>query len=422
METGRLVKALVAAALATTAISSLGGRASAEGDKVTLRVWSWQQAFEPQWNEIFDVFEESHPSIEVEFRGIAGTEYDRVLAAGLSEDSGPDVPFVRSYGALQGLIAGGSLEPISEDIGLESWPEAIKDGVRSADDGQLYAVPFAMQTIQIFYNQGLFDEVGLELPTTWEEYMTSCGTFAENDILPLANGASSSWTLPMVLHTLAATRFGGPDFAQSLLSGETTFEDPAYVDAIGIVQGVFEDCAFDSPGGVSAGDALTLFSSGEAAMRIGGSWEIAQLEDTGLDFSLFAAPPTPDAVTDHPLTPGYVDGGLGISSKSEHKDEARELLEWLTTPEFGNLLMENLKQPSVVPETETTSPMLQEALDFYRTNPTPYLELASFGFGSPDAVTLLSEGLQGVILGTQSPEGAAASVQKGIEQWFQPET
>lgn len=392
-----------------------------DDEPVTLVLWSWQDAYAEEWAAIFDVFEEQHPSIEIEFRGISGTEYDTVLRTGLSSADGPDVAFLRAYGLLQPVVAGGNVVAVDGLVdGLDSLPDAVLDGARSVEDDRIYGVPFALQTLQLFSNDDVMAEHGLSQPSTWGELLESCDTLRDAGVAPIAAGVSSAWILPAYLTVFGATSYGGSAFTDEVRSGATNFTDPRYVSAIGNLDQVAARCFPEGAEGLSAGDAKTLFLSGEAAMHVAGSWDIIDIAAAGFPVSVFPSPATPDASDDVRLTPGYVDGSIGINAESPHQDEAVQLLEWLTTPEFGNLLMDELIQPSVVPGTTTNHPLLQQAIDYYGEHPTSWIEYSDFSYGSPDAWTLSQENLQAMLLDQQAPEDVAEAVDRGVSQWLEP--
>jgi raffinose/stachyose/melibiose transport system substrate-binding protein len=434
MRVHRLAFAAAAiAALAACSPSSPGTEASgsqsagaqsnaADAADVTISVWSWQQDQTAGWQKVIDTFEKSHPHIKVEFRGIQSTEYDTILRTGMSGEDGPDVPFLRSYGLMQSLVDGGNLVRLDDKIpALASWPAAILDGARGVKDKNVYGVPFALQTLQMFYNKKIFADNGLSVPTTWDEFVKVCDTLKGKGLVPIAGSVKDAWTLPIDLTIFGASLYGGPDFEKKLLSGQAKFTDPAYVAAIAHLKDVAGKYFPKDAGGVGYSDTQTLFSSGRAAMHPGGSWEIGDFNKTGgVDFGVFSVPAPPDSVTSKTLTPGYVDGALGLNAKSKHQEQALEFLKWTTTKEFGDAFMQDLAQPSVVPDATATDPVLNDALKNYRANPTPYLEYADFGYGSPDGWTLATQNLQSVLLNKSTPEQAAAAIDKGVSQWFKP--
>jgi raffinose/stachyose/melibiose transport system substrate-binding protein len=418
------IAALVALSLAVVScVPSGGSDAASSGDTVTLNVWSWQQDQTSGWKTVLAAFEEDHPKIKVNFRGVTPTEYDTILKTGMSGADGPDVPFLRSYGLMQYLVDGKNLVRLDTKLpSMAAWPAATLDGARSVKNKGVYGVPFAMQTIQVFYNKKLFADNGLAVPTTWDEFVAAADKFKAKGIVPLAGSVKDAWTLPINLTIFGASRYGGPSFEKDLLSGKSDFTNPNYVAAIAHLKDVVGQYFPKDAAGVTYADSQTLFASGKAAMHPGGSWEIGDFKKSNpdLDFGVFSVPAPPGSLDSQTLTGGYVDGSIGMNAKTKHPKEALELLRWFTTKQFGDLFMSELAQPSVVPGAEAKDPILNQALDNYRRNPTPYLEYADFGYGTPDGWTLATQELQKVLVGKQQPLQAADAINKGVAQWFKP--
>lgn len=400
-----------------------GGDGGGEGEAVTLTVWSWRTEDVEEYERIFDVYEEANPNVTVEFRPYVNTEYNTILATGLTEQGGPDVAQLRAYGGLQPLVEAGNLVPIGDEIAaLDEFSEDALAGARGLEDGQIYGVPFAVQTLQMFYNRALFEEQGLEEPQTWDEFMTILQTFEDAGVTPMATTGSDVWMLPIVHETLAATRYGGPQFQEALQSGEATFTDDDYVASIDVVNQVQEYFP-DDVVGIAYTDAQTLFISGQAAMFPGGSFELGFFRSQAPDFELgvFSVPPPPDAVVDHILVPSWTDGSWGINANSPNQDEALELLEWMASEEFGQLFVDELGQISPIPGTESSDEVLAEIVQAWQENPSPYLLLVDFRFGEPSGTDLMGEGIQAMLLGESSPQQVAQQLWEGVTQWFEPE-
>ncbi len=51
-------------------------------------------------------------------------------------------------------------------------------------DGKLYVVPYDLVTTFFFYNQNIFDEAGVEAPTTWGEWMEALATLQDFGVIP----------------------------------------------------------------------------------------------------------------------------------------------------------------------------------------------------------------------------------------------
>ncbi|WP_308797981.1 ABC transporter substrate-binding protein [Agromyces silvae] len=408
--------------LSACAPSASSGDDQASGDDVTLKVWSWRTEDVDAYTKIFDVFEEENPGITVEFEAFQNTEYNQILTTGLAGSDGPDVPMVRAYGQLQPNIEAGQLEPIDGDVdGLDDIAPSVIAGAKGKADGKTYAVPLATQTLQMFYNTAIFDEHGLEVPTTWDEFIDVQETLLAAGVTPIALGAKDDWILPIFADIVGSARYGGADFEAKVLSGETDFTDPDYVASLGLITDLQKYLTPDVVG-VSYTDSQIQFTSGQAAQFPGGSFEIATFRNQApdLEFASYQVPLPEGAVLDAPVSPAYADGNFAINAKSKHKEESLKLLNWLATPEFGQLVADELNQFSAIPGVEYEDAVMKEAWANAEAGQAPYLLLVDFRYGEPLGTAVLGAEVQKMFLGQTDAAGAAAALQTGISQWFTP--
>lgn len=385
---------------------------------VTLTVWSWADQAADQYNEIFDVFEEHNPGVTVDFIAYKSTEYDSILQTGLAGSDGPDVALIRPYGQFWPLAEGGSLVPLDDIVDFSGWEDGAL-AVGRGSDGKQYAVPSALTILGIYYNEDIFAEQGLEVPTTWDELLDVSEKLTAAGITPFALTAKEDWVLPLDRDIFGAAVYGGGEFSAKVKSGDTDFTDPAYVASIELLktlQPYFPDDAV----GLGYTDAQTLFVSGAAAMYPGGSWEVANWKTQAPDLNIgwFQSPAPPGALAPEGLTPAYGDGGFAIGAKSENQEAAAKLVQWTATPEFGTLFSELIGQIPVMPGATPAEPLHQLMVEAYNAHPAPLIGAVDFGSGNPSGTVLEGAEIQKVLLGQQTAEQAAQAIQTGISQWL----
>ncbi len=416
-----------AAAEESTEVEEPAEEAAAEeaaeepAEEVTITVWSWRTEDEDAYNEIFDVYEAEHPGVTVEFVPFVATDYNNILATGLTGEGGPDVVQLRAYGGVQPLIEAGQLLPLDGEIeSLANFPEDLLKGATGRADGRIYGVPFGVQAFTAFYNVDIFNELGLEEPQTWDEFINVLDTLKEAGYIPISAPAKDTWMLPLIHDAVAASRYGGPEFEKEVLAGETDFNDPDYVASIQVIKDL-EPYFPEDIVGIDYASSKTLFLTEQAGIFLGGSFEVGFWRNEGpeLNLGVFRVPAHKDALTG-PLVPGWMDGSYGVNALSDSPEAAKELVEWMGTPEFGQMFTEKIKQLSAIPGMTPTDPLLQEFAELYAETPASYLHLVNFRYGDPSGSTLLADGLQAMFLGEATPESIAASIQDGISQWFTP--
>jgi raffinose/stachyose/melibiose transport system substrate-binding protein len=413
---GILLTALVAALTACAPSTGDSG-----GGKVHLTVLSWRPEDTAGYKKIFAAYEKDHPKVTVDFKPIKNTEYLTVLPTELKKSQGgPDVVQLKPYGPPQSLISAGNLVPLDGKVDVSGWPGGVLQAAKGKQDGKLYGVPYALQTLQVLYNKKIFADHGLQPPTTWAEFMAVCQKLKSAGVTPMATSGLQPWVLAIDHQIFGATRYGGDAFTKAAMAGQKNFTDPDYtasLDTTAKLKPYFPDkvTAVDYP------DAQTLFTSGKAAMYPGGSYEVGPFTQTNpeLQIGSFDAPPAPGSKVDHALTSGFVDGSYGVNAHSAHQAAAIDLVNWMATRDFGQRYASTLKQISAVPGTTPGDPLLAEALRNYQTHGASYMMVVDFGYGNPLGRDQEGLALQKMLAGTSAAD-AGKLVQKGISAWFKP--
>ena len=162
--------ATAAAGLALTlgACSAGGGDGgSGDGDgPVTLEYWAWGTA----QDGMVDAWNETHPDVQVRKTDAGGsTESSAKLLTATRAENAPDVAVVQ-YDTLPAMIVGGVAADISDHAG--DTGEEFNPGVWSQVefDGAVYGIPQDVGPQALVYNQKRFTELGIAVPTTWEEF------------------------------------------------------------------------------------------------------------------------------------------------------------------------------------------------------------------------------------------------------------
>ncbi len=193
--------------------------------QVELSFWSWRTEDRAAYEDFIAAFNEEHPHIIINFEPYRNVEYNTILSTALQGGGGPDIMQLRAYGGLEPLANAGYLLPLDGEIKeLDNFSQDVLAGARSRRDGKVYGVPFATQNIQILYNKQLFEELNLEEPETWDEFLSIAQKAKDAGYIPFANGTKDAWTCETLFGGIAPTFYGGTDFYNQVVAGEKTFE------------------------------------------------------------------------------------------------------------------------------------------------------------------------------------------------------
>ena len=239
-----------------------------------------------------------------------------------------------------------------------------------------------------------------------------------------AQGTREGWPLYEVIFSgLGANFYGGEASRQALMAGDMKLTDPQFVRAFATVDQLqpFFPAGYQ---GIDYVSMQQMFGTGQAAMFIGGSWEIGILEDLGSserEIGWFAPPP--ERADDQLSYAFHVDIGIGLNRSSEQFAAATRYLEWTATPEFAQLFMEELPGFfAYTPGDYTLSnslanEMIAAASGADITMRTVWERMSA---QSPSGNTLMWEALIDMYNDAKTPAEAAAHVQQGLDTWYRP--
>ncbi len=409
----RLVTVLTVLMLVVT-LYPLGVRGQ---QPVKLTFWSWRPEDKGAYDRIIKVFEQRNPGIKVEFVPFRAVEYATILSSGLTAGKGPDIIQLRAYGNLETYAAPGFLAPLDYDKvpELKRFPLQTMGGARSRKDGKIYGVPFATQTLVVLYNKKIFRENNLSVPKHWDAFLGVLKALKDKGITPLANGGKEGWTLEVMSGVVAPNFYGGTTFYEAVSRGQTSFRDPNYTGALARML----DLRPYMPQGFMGVDYATmqqLFINEQAAMFVGGAFEIGFFKDQNknLDFDVFPGPPAKaDQV---PWVSSYADGNYGINAKTPYMDAAVKFIRFTATLEFGQMFTDLVKQMSPVPGVVIKDPILKHVQEMNRKS-TPYIMLVGFRWQLPSGSTLLQSALQAMMAGQMTPTQVGDEVTRGLSSW-----
>lgn len=393
-----------------------------EDEIVQLTMSSWRMEDVAEMNRINALFSETHPNISIQFTPVNPGDYDELTLNELASENGADILFLRSYDKGRELYDAGYLYDLTTIIpNLNSYsPIAVK--AWSTEGGITYGVPSVGVTHGIYYQKAVFEKYNLQEPTNWTEFIMICETLFNEGETVFAQGAYDSWTMyEVVFSGLGANFYGGETARQALMSGEKKLTDPDFIEAFKMVNSLKKYL----PGNFAELDYSAMkqmFGSGNAAMFIGGSWEISEFEELGSNSSQidwFAPPVVTDG--DKLQYCFHVDAGIGVNKKCKNIEAALIYIKWISGSEYAQAIMDEL--PGFFSYTPgnvyLSNPMAKKMFDASATaDITVRLMCEKLSTQLPSGSKLMSEVLNEMMLGNYTPETASAYVQNELDKWY----
>jgi|SRR5665647_1156977 len=235
---------------------------------------------------------------------------------------------------IQEVQAGQWLD-LSDESFVADYDPGVIDALRV--NGKVYSIPICQQLSSgVFYNKDLFDEAGIEVPTTYSEFEDTIAALQDAGITPFAIGGKDIWPASIAvlgpMNALYPTHEDQLDLTERLWTGETKFDSPEMVAVMEQVQMIYQN-ADPNFAGIEYTTAQGQFANGQAAMTLDGTWgaETYLTANPDLNLGYFAYPGSEDAEQNAHFG-GRIDTSFAIPSNAPHPEEAKKFIEYVSSP------------------------------------------------------------------------------------------
>lgn len=387
-------------------------------DKVTVNFFHrWPNEPKNSYiNSLIDEFEAANPDIDIVADCVLNDSYKEKIRVLVSTDALPDVFFSWSGVFGENLTRSGRVLALDDVMARDSeWSSQIVEGQWAPFNynGKQYGAPWSMDGKAFFYNVDVFNELGIEIPTTLNELYAVCEKLKENGYdEPISAGFSAPWAVSHYLGTICQ-RVVDPEVLAKDYTGGGDFSDPAYIEALNIFKKLGEYMTAD-PCSVDHEFARNAFIMGVSPMCYMQLAEMKYMrDDEELNYAFFNFP----AVEDGKGDPGQLTGapeGMMISAtaKPEVQEAAIKFMEFVISKEGGHRMIAECGEISCVKgawdETNCDEKQL-EAIDLIlaATEPAVWQDCAT----EATIANAFMTGGQLLLTGDMTAEDVMASVQ-----------
>lgn len=218
---------------------------------------------------------------------------------------------------------------VQELVGQYASPERATD-----------VLPYSITAAGVIYNKALFEEHGVEVPTTRTELLDACETFMSTEVTPIYMTFADPWTIQQGLFDY--TGGGMLDVAGFYAELEAAGTKGGTTSSVSfrerfdpVVASMLELLPYANPDAPSRAyeQGNTAFAAGEGAMYLQGPWAIGQIATANPDLEVgtFPLPATDDPADLRARV--NLDLALWIPTGAANPEAARTFLSYLMTPE-----------------------------------------------------------------------------------------
>lgn len=425
------ITAFTLAMITTFALASCQGGDTAKGNKDTEDGDLIEINFFHRWpndpkNTMFKnliaKYEEENPNVKINMDCILNDQYKEKIRMVVSTDEVPDIFSSWSGSFAQEMIDSGNVMDLTSVFQEDpEWADTIADvsvGPFTFDD-KIMAIPWSQDGKAFFYNKKIFEENGIEVPTTWSEFIDVLDTLKDAGYeTPIVEGLKDNWAILHYLGTMNQ-RMVDPDVLNADYTPATgEFTDPAYVSVLEkwkeLTSYMGEVCtAIDHETARN-----TYFATEQSPIMYLQFAEIALMADSvNFDYGFFNFPAFEEGKGDPDALTGAPEGFM-ISNKTKYPEECIKFLKWLVSPEGGAVDLTTIGGDlTSVTSALTEENALPEQIDALKTIESAS-QMAPWFDNACDAsiYTVFGQGASAVATGDMTPEEVMKDVQTAATQ------
>jgi sorbitol/mannitol transport system substrate-binding protein len=346
------MRSLAFAAFAIAALAPIAAKAA------TVTIATLNNPDMIELKKLSPAFEKANPDIQLKWVILEENVLRQRATTDITTNSGQfDVMAIGTYEAPQwgkrGWLAPMTNLPAAYD--LEDVVKTARDGL--SYNGQLYALPFYVESSMTYYRKDLFEAAGLKMPDqpTYDQIKQFADKLTDKSKgqYGICLRGKAGWGENMAFFSTVVNTFGGRWFDEKW---QAQLDTPEWHKALTFYSDLLKN---DGPPGASSNgfnENLTLMSSGKCAMWIDATVAAGMLYNKAQsqvsDKIGFAAAPV--AVTpkgNHWLW----SWSLAIPKTSKSQDAAKKFATWATSKEYIELAAKDEGWASVPPGTRKST-------------------------------------------------------------------
>ena len=302
-----------------------------EGDLV-FAIWDNNLMDYIDQNDMAGKFQEAYPNINIEVEKIKDdSEYWNAMKMRASANQLPDVMFNKPF----------TLSRFKDYLIDLSDLDATKNNELAAGyglDGKILGIPMTAGYEYVYYWKDMFEEAGVEVPTTWDQLKEVSRTLQDYygkdnpDFMAIALGAKDEWPDYPFMEFMPALEGGNGQNWNDMAKTDAPFAaDTDIAKAYQKAYDLFTSGVFGKdPLGLGSDQATALFAQKQAAITALGDWGLQNIQNGTDDYSQLGTFYLPARNTESDPFRVIVQGDsfMGITTHSKNPEAAKAFVEW----------------------------------------------------------------------------------------------
>lgn len=263
--------------------------------------------------------------IDVVINDVANEDFLTTFEADYLAGKEADVLVENVVGDNQRWVTDGLVEDVAPLIKDWGYTDRIQDGalaVYTNADGQVSGFPYQGFVWPVWYNKAIFEQAGVDIPTTFDELVTASAAIRAIGKQPFAVGGSE-WTGLNWMEWITS-QYLTSDEVTDLVTGGQFCSNPKFMKGLDLLSQMLSDGVFaDNVAGYSNDAAQAAFFNGDVAMFPSGSWILPSVTDDQAANIVLAGFPVPTgAANPNPTIYQGFNQGFWVTRNGAAKEDA----------------------------------------------------------------------------------------------------
>jgi len=315
-------------------------KAQENGSIQVMAAWAGDE--ETGFREVLTAFTEA-TGIEVVY--VVDRDVQDTVQTLVAGGNPPDVAAIPRPGVIAQLARDGALVPLTDLLDEAYLHDNYSDAILALGtvDGTLYGIMGkANSKSTIWYRPADFEELGVEVPTTWDELIAVQDAFLAAGKTPWSIGGLDGWTLTDWFENIYSRVADDASYLGLFVTHDVAWTDDSVKEAMSYFEQIVapsdENLVGGADGTLSTGfqDAYYFLLRGEAGLHYEGGFMSSFGEQTfpdlecGEDYTFFLFPPISEEMG------APVIGGGDIFVAFNDRPEVAAFIEFLASAEAGS--------------------------------------------------------------------------------------
>lgn len=335
--------------------------------KIKFGMWEAKSDIE-FWTEKVKEYSIIKPNVTVEVETIPDNS-GQYLKVRLAANDLPDIFYLKPADLITYKAA---LLP------LDGLTAASKNKYPAKLDNSILGLPLVSFSEYVYYHPSIFQEVGVEIPQTTDEFMDVMMKIkAHGKYIPIAIGGKDSWTFYPFTEFGPPLLAGNENYLSFIAEQERPFGKDSPFEKSALMIKKMAEYELAGPDALNIGfdQAKQLFQTNKAAMLALGQWYLRDhLSKTNSDKDLDAfSLPWRQSTSESLQAITMPDQYMAINKNSKNTEEVKAFLEWVFSPDVYQVYINYSQNSSTLINIESILPFFKKVQEEHPFEPFMYL-------------------------------------------------